>query len=144
MPAPNFPTDAPAAGSIYLDDIRLDIDPEEYEPLNAPRRGSEHRLLNGGTVIQDRGVSIGDHKILLRGRLYNRNTMVSLWTTYRKTGETFTLTDWEGSSYTCAFAPGNSLVFRKVQGTATAYDYEISLNVISIESWLGGDYPASS
>jgi hypothetical protein len=132
-----YPTDLPKAGTVFLGTVQLDIDPETYSPLRARRRGSVHRLIDGSTVLQDRGVNAADRTVTLQGKLYNLTTVQDLQDLYETVGETFTYTDWLGNEFTCVFTPGTeSLVLTPVRGQQRGWDYQINLSVLSAAQTL--------
>ena len=62
---------------VKLDAIALDIDPDNYVMLGGRRRGSVHRLIDGTTVYQDRGINPTDLVIQLSGVLTDVATLKS-------------------------------------------------------------------
>lgn len=134
------------ASQVTLDNIALDIDPSEYIPLGGRRRGSVFRLIDGGTVFQDRGIDTTDLIIQLNGRLTSLTTLKSLYALYRLTGKTFTFVDFKDNQFTVIFTPGqDSFVVAPIQGSARGYDYRMLLSVVSVEKWFGdiGGFPTS-
>ena len=131
------PTDLAKAGTVYLGSVRLDIDPESLSPVQARRRGSVHRLIDGTTVYQDRGVSASDRTVLLSGKLYNLGTVQALQALYETTGSTFAYTDWLGNAFTVLFTPGTeSLTLTPIHGQRRGWEYRISLSVVSATTTL--------
>jgi len=129
---------------VVLDNIALDIDPEEYNLLSARRRGSVHMLVNGDTLLQDRGIQIKDAIIVLSGSLTDVTTLKALWAIYIKTGYTFTLTDFKDNEFVVAFTPGApSFVVAPIKGSNRGYRYNMQLSIISVTKWFGttGGYP---
>jgi hypothetical protein len=123
---------------VKLDGIPLDIDPEEYAVLGGKRRGSVHRLISGGTVIQDRGFSASDMSIIISGKLVNVTTLRALFAIYRKTGYTFTVEDFKDNSFTCCFTPGvEAFTAKPIPGSGRAYTFQIVLSVTAVGKWLG-------
>jgi hypothetical protein len=129
---------------VILDNIALDIDPDEYMMLNARRRGSVHLLVSGDTLFQDRGIHIKDATIQLSGSLTDVTTLKALWAIYIKTGYTFTLKDFKDNEFTVLFTPGvNAFTVSPIRGSNRGYRYTISLSIVSVEKWFGieGGYP---
>jgi hypothetical protein len=135
------------SSQVTLNGIALDIDPEEYVPLGGRRRGSVFRLIDGGTVYQDRGISASDLVIQVVGRITNVTTLKSLYALYRKAATTFTFIDFKGNQFTVIFTPGQeSFVVSPIRGSNIGYDYRMLLSVVSVEKWFGdiGGFPSST
>lgn len=125
------------ASQVVLDDITLDLDPENLIFLDGTRRGSVHRTIDGGTVFQDRGFSATDMRIQLGGMLTSDTTVQSLFALYRITGKTFTYTDWKGNEFTVCFTPGQpSFTAKPIPGSSIGWTYAISLSVVSVTKWM--------
>jgi len=135
------------SSQVSLNGIPLDIDPEEYIPIGGRRRGSVFRLIDGGTVYQDRGIDASDLIIQVVGRITSLTTLKSLYALYRKIGTTFTFIDFKGNQFTVIFSPGQeSFVVSPIRGSTVGWEYRMLLSVVSVEKWLGdiGGFPSST
>lgn len=122
---------------IKLDNIALDIDPESYQLLNGRRRGSVHRLIDGGTVYQDRGINPSDLTIALSGKLTDVTTLKALYAIYRKLAYSFVFEDFKGMKMTVVFTPGtDSFHVEPIYGSNRGYTYAIQLSVVSVDTWF--------
>lgn len=133
------------ASSVTLNGIALDIDPETYL-INSPRRGSVHKILDGGTVYQDRGVSESDIVVTMTGQLINLTTLQALYSLYRKTNTEFAFSDFKGNTFQVVFRPGaESFNFQPIRGSNRAYTFTIILGVVSVTKWFDGvgSFPSS-
>ena len=133
--------------SVTLNGIALDIDPDNYVLMSGRRRGSVHPLVDGGTVIQDRGLDQSDMRIQLSGTLTDVTTLKALYALYRKTSYTFTFADFKSNSFTVCFLPGTeSFVASPIKGSNRAFSYTIQLAVVTVDTWFGvvGGYPATT
>jgi hypothetical protein len=125
---------------VKLNGIPLDIDPDRYTMLGGRRRGSVHKIIDGGTVYQDRGFDASDMSIILSGSLTDVTTLKALFAVYRKTGFTFTFEDFKENSFEVCFTPGNeSFLVEPIKGSNRAYSYQILLSVVSVNTWLGDE-----
>lgn len=129
---------------ITLDGITLDLDPEDYVPIDGPRRGSVHPQVGGGTIFQDRGVDPTDIRISLKGRLTLLATVTALYATYRKTGYIFRFTDFKGNDLQCIFEPGKPFTIKPIKGSNTGWEYTLNLCCVSVTTWLGASFPPTS
>jgi hypothetical protein len=132
---------------VTLDGIALDIDPDNYAMLGGKRRGSVHRIIDGTTVYQDRGINPSDLTISLSGKLTNVTTLQALYAIYRKLGYSFTFTDFKGMSMTVVFTPGTeSFAIKPIYGSTISYTYTIQLSVVSVNVWFSTSlgFPADS
>lgn len=133
------------ASQVVLDSIALDIDPNNYVMIGGRKRGSVHRIIDGSTVYQDRGISASDLTIQISGVLTSLTTLQALYAIYRKTSHSFTLTDFKGNVFTVIFTPGaESFTAKPIYGSNIAYTYALQLSVVSITTWLGGAFPATT
>lgn len=133
------------ASQVVLDGIALDIDPNNYVPIGGRKRGSVHRIIDGSTVYQDRGISASDLTIQISGILTSQTTLQALYAIYRKTSYSFTLTDFKGNVLTVMFTPGaESFTAKPIYGSNIAYTYAMQLSVVSVTTWLGGVFPATT
>lgn len=135
------------ASQVLLDNIALDLDPEEYIPLSGKRRGSVHRCIDGTTVIQDRGIDETDLIIQLSGKLTSAVTLKSLYALYRLTGKTFTFKDFKNNEFTVVFTPGvDSFSVAPLRGSNIGWEYKIMLSVVSVNTWFGlsSSFPPSA
>lgn len=122
---------------VTLNSIPLDIDPDNYAMLGGRRRGSVHRLIDGTTVYQDRGINPTDLTIQLSGILTDVNTLKSLYALYRKKSSEFTFVDFKGMNMTVIFTPGTeSFTVKPIYGSNRAYTYTILLSVVSVNTWF--------
>ena len=119
--------------NVSIGDIELPCDPDELN-FGGKKRGSVHRTIDGGTVIQDRGFNAGDQTIQIKGRLFDSNSSTkikALYALYRSSA-TFAYSDFKGNSGTVVFVPGvESLRVRPVKGSKVGYEYELFLQVVS-------------
>lgn len=138
------------ASSITLADypsglnvVRLDIDPQVYNPFNDPIRGSSAKVLDGTVVHQFFGLQQQDFTIELQGQITAYATMQALWTKYRQGGggQEYLLTDWYPNVFVVVFVPG-SLSFHPttIRGTVDSFDYSLSFSVRQVNQWFGGSY----
>lgn len=122
---------------IKLDNIALDIDPESYQMLGGRRRGSVHRLIDGGTVYQDRGINPSDLTITFSGKLIDVTTLQALYAIYRKLAYSFVFEDFKGMRMTVVFTPGtDSFRAEPIYGSNRGYTYAIQLSVVSVDTWF--------
>ena len=122
---------------VTLAGIALDIDPDNYAMLGGKRRGSIHRMIDGSTVYQDRGMNESDLTIQLSGKLTDVTTLQALYAIYRKLGYAFTFTDFKGMSMTVVFTPGTeSFSAKPIYGSNISYTYTIQLSVVSVDVWF--------
>ena len=119
--------------NVSINGIELPCDPDELN-FGGKKRGSVHRLIDGGTVVQDRGFNVGDQTIQVKGRLFDNNSSTkvkALYALYRASA-TFAYTDFKGNSGQVTFMPGTeSLRVRPVKGSSVGYEYELFLQVVS-------------
>lgn len=132
------------SSSITLDGLTLDLDPQNYTPIDGARRGSIHPQVGGGTIFQDRGFDATDARISMKGKLTNQATVYSLYAIYRKVGHIFRLTDFKGNDVQCIFEPGKGLQISPLDGSNIGWEYTINLCVVSVTQWLGNSFPATS
>lgn len=122
---------------VKLDNIALDIDPENYQMLGGRRRGSVHRIIDGSTVYQDRGINPSDLTIALSGKLTNVTTLQALYAIYRKLAYSFVFEDFKGMRMTVVFTPGvESFMATPLYGSNLGYTYSVQLSVVSVETWF--------
>ena len=122
---------------VKLNAIPLDIDPDNYIMLGGRRRGSVHRLIDGTTVYQDRGINETDLVIQLSGVLTDVNTLKALYALYRKKGTSFTFEDFKGMKMTVVFTPGTeSFTAKPIYGSNIAYTYTMLLSIVSVDVWF--------
>lgn len=119
--------------NVSISGIELPCDPDELN-FGGKKRGSVHRTIDGGTVIQDRGFNAGDQTIQIKGRIFDNNSSTkvkALYALYRSSAP-FTYTDFKGNSASVVFIPGvESLRVRPVKGSNLGYEYELFLMVVS-------------
>lgn len=133
------------ASQVTLDNIALDLDPDSYTPFAGRRRGSTHRLISGGTVHQDRGINPADLVVQFTGLLYKLTTVQALYALYRKQSHTFNLVDFKGNTFVVRFTPGvESFMAQPLKGSNIAWQYSISLSVVSVTTWLNGTFPPTT
>jgi hypothetical protein len=124
--------------SVTLGAVTFDIDPLEYTPLLAVRRGSVHRMIDGTTVIQDRGAFLNDNEITLRGHFTQIATVQALENMYLTAGGQYTFTDFKGNEFLVCFCPGEaSFVVSPIRGANNSWDYTMKLRVLSVVKLLG-------
>lgn len=117
--------------NVTLNGIEIPCDPDELN-FGGKKRGSVHRTIDGGTVVQDRGFNAGDQVIQMKGRMFDATKIRALYALYRSTGTTFPYTDFKGNEVTVVFTPGvESLRIRPIRGSNAGYEYDILLTVIS-------------
>ena len=122
---------------VKLDNIALDIDPDNYAMLGGKRRGSIHRIIDGTTVYQDRGINQSDLTIQLSGTLTDVTTLKALYAVYRKIAHSFKFEDFKGMQMTVVFTPGvDSFTIKPIYGSNHGYTYTISLSVVSVDVWF--------
>lgn len=121
------------ASQVSLGALTFDVDPTSYTPYGGRRRGSTHFLVDGSTVIQDRGFTrAGDGTLTLSGKIVAQATLDSIQSMY-EAGGTYTFSDYFGSQYTVAFEPGtDSFSATHIQGTPNAYDYKMNLRILAV------------
>lgn len=125
--------------NIVIDDLTLTIDPNNYSLIGGKRRGSVHRLLNGGTVVQDMGFSANDMEIQMSGVAHNHSTLRRLMELY-EAGGPYTMTDFYGNEFSVRFVPGlESFNAQMVRGSGNAFNYNLLLIVVNCTKWLGVD-----
>jgi hypothetical protein len=132
---------------VKLNSIPLDIDPDNYIMLGGRRRGSVHRLIDGDTVYQDRGINPSDLVVQISGVLTDVNTLKALYALYRLKGYSFTLEDYKGMQMTVVFSPGaESFTAKPIYGSNIAYTYTMLLSVVSVDVWFSTSlgFPADS
>jgi hypothetical protein len=119
------------ATTVSIGSIDLVCDPDDLI-FGGRKRGAVLRCIDGSTVIQDRGFNPGDQTIQLKGRTPSLSVIQSLYSFYRSTGSSYAYADDRGNSLTVVFTPGGeSFVVRPIKGSSLAYEYQISLTVIS-------------
>ena len=129
---------------VVIDNIALDIDPEDYVMLGGQRRGSVHRVIGGTTVYQDMGINPSDLIIQMSGKFIDVTTLKSIYAIYRKTGHQITLTDFKGNNFTVIFVPGvESFQVKPIYGSAQGYLYVMTFSVVSVNTWFStsGGFP---
>jgi hypothetical protein len=132
---------------VKLSGVALDIDPNDYIMLGGRRRGSVHRLIDGTTVYQDRGINPSDLVIQVSGILTDVTTLKALYSLYRVKGASFAFEDFKGMKMTVAFTPGaESFAVKPIYGSNIAYTYTILLSVVSVDVWFSTSlgFPADS
>ena len=131
---------------VTLDNVILEIDPEVYSAINGKRRGSVHKLIGGGTVIQDRGFDATDMLIEFAGKTIQLSTVQGLMAVFRKTAYSFSFSDFKGTVATVQFEPQEGLELDVIHGSNSGWTYKVKLRVISIQTWLGipGGLPPTS
>ena len=136
-----------AVSQVYLDNVQLDIDPEQYLMLGGRRRGSIHRLIDGGTVYQDRGMNESDLSITLTGKLTSQTTLTALYAIYRKKSYQFVFKDFKDCEFVVIFTPGaESFRAMPMYGSAIGWNYQIQLSVVSVQKWFStsGGFPSDT
>ncbi len=131
-------------GTIYIAGIQLDLDPKNYKIYDGTRRGSIHRLVDGTSEFQDRGIDLSDVRIELSGELINLTTIYALQQQYVLIGNQMTYTDFKGNNWNVIFQPGvNSLTYEPILGSTRGYTYTIKLVIVSVNTngWFGQAYP---
>lgn len=119
--------------TISLNNIDLICDPDELS-FGGRRRGSIHRCIDGTTIVQDRGFNTGDQTIHAKGRVPSNAVIQALYALYRVTGNVLSYADFKSNSAQVMFTPGlESLRVQPIKGSATGYEYELFLTVISGE-----------
>ena len=137
----------PGLSEVKLNGIALDIDPTDYVMLEGRRRGSVHRLIDGTTVYQDRGINPTDLIIQLSGTLTDVTTLKALYALYRQISTEFTFEDFKGMKMTVVFTPGvSSFRVTPIYGSNMAYTYTMLLSVVSVDVWFSTSlgFPADS
>lgn len=131
---------------VTLDNVILEIDPDVYSPIGGKRRGSVHKLIGGGTVVQDRGFDPTDMLIEFSGKTVQLTTVQGLMSVFRKTSYSFPFTDFKGMAATVVFEPQEGLELSVIHGSNSGWTYKVKLRVISVQTWLGvaGGFPATS
>jgi hypothetical protein len=126
-----------AVSEVKLNSIALDIDPDNYIMLGGRRRGSVHRLIDGSTVYQDRGIDETDLTIQLSGVLTDVDTLKALYALYRLKDTQFTFEDFKGMKMTVVFVPGTeSFSAKPIYGSNRAFTYAMLLAVVSVDVWF--------
>jgi hypothetical protein len=130
-------------GTVYLNGIQFDLDPEDLTILGGHRHGSVHHLVSGPDVYQDRGFDITHATLELSGTFINASTITAFATLYSATtAVSMSWTDWMGNALTVIFTPGqDSFVVKPIRGAANAWTFTMSLRVISATSWNGISNP---
>ena len=122
---------------VKLDNIALDIDPDNYVMLGGKRRGSVHKIIDGTTVFQDRGINMTDLTIQLSGSLTDVTTLKALYAVYRKESYIFIFEDFKGMNMSVLFTPGvESFVVKPIYGSNHGYTYTILLSVAYVNTWF--------
>ena len=130
---------------VTINGVPLDIDPDAYTPIEGRRRGSVHKLVGGGTLVQDFGINEGDMTVQFSGMTINTATRQALYALYRKTGAVYRFTDFYDNDFQVRFEPGEqSLQMEMVKGSASGWKYTIKLRVISVTKQLGIPLAAQS
>lgn len=131
---------------VTLNDVILELDPDTYVPISGKRRGSVHKLISGGTVVQDRGFDQTDMLIELSGKIIELSTVQALFALYRKTGLVFPFSDYKGTTATVVFEPQEGLDLDTIHGSDSGWTYKMKLRVQAVQTWLGvpDGFPASS
>jgi hypothetical protein len=132
------------AGTVYLNGIQFDIDPEDLKVLGGHRHGSAHHLVDGTTLYQDRGFDITHAVLEMSGVILNASTLASLATLYANTGAVeMSYSDWMGNAMTVIFTPGQeSFSVKPIRGATSAWTYNLTLSVLSATVWNGISNPA--
>jgi hypothetical protein len=139
MPDPQFGP----FGGIVLDGVRFTTDPKPYEPLNWPKRFSEHRGIGGKVTLQDFGTFMKDNKLKLASGEYgvlDEVTMAGLHSRFRSRGVIFPMTDWLGNSFDVfieMFRPWPRIKGGGPNGVVSLWDYEMELHVLTINTLVG-------
>lgn len=130
---------------VTLDTVILEIDPEVYSAAGGKRRGSVHKLIGGGTVVQDRGFNATDMLIEFSGKTVQLSTVQGLMAVFRKTAYPFTFSDFKGTVALVVFEPQEGLELDVIHGSNSGWTYKIKLRVQSIQTWLGvpNGFPAA-
>lgn len=131
---------------VIIDTVILEVDPEVYSAVNGKRRGSVHKLIGGGTLVQDRGFDPTDMLIEFSGKIIELATVQGLMAVYRKTGYVFRFSDFKGTAGTAVFEPQEGMELDVIHGSNIGWTYKIKLRVQTITDWLGiaGSLPPSS
>ena len=122
---------------VTLDGIALDIDPDKYAMLGGKRRGSVHKIIDGTTVFQDRGINMTDLVIQFSGTLFDVTTVQALYAIYRKESYIFIFEDFKGMNMSVLFTPGvESFKVDPIYGSNKGYTYTIMLSVAYVNTWF--------
>ena len=131
--------------SIYdpdtgLNETVFDIDPDTYDPFNAPNRGSSFETVDGGRINQVFGVFETDMEINVAGQI-TQETFRALWTKYINRGKVWRVEDWMGNVFNVIFKPGaQSFKATPNQGSCEWMTYSMTLQVCSVVQWFGAAY----
>ncbi len=130
-------------GTVFIDGIQLDLDPEDYKVLGGRRFGSEHPLVDGTIEYQDFGFDITHAKINLTGTLINYTTLTALATLYASaTAVQMPFTDWRGNALTVIFTPGqDSFDVSVMRGATSAWTFTMNLSIVAATVWNGINNP---
>ena len=121
---------------VTINSIALDIDPSNYLMISGRRRGSVHRLIDGGTVYQDRGMNATDYTLQLSGMFTDKNTLKSIFALYQA-GTALTIVDFKGNTFSAIFTPGvDSFQVTPIYGSNIAFNYTMLLSITSAPTWL--------
>ena len=136
-----------AYSTVSLGGVTLDIDPAHYVMLDGRRRGAVHRMLDGSTVFQDRGIDPTDLTIIIDGTLTSTTTLKALWALYRAVQTEYVLIDFKGNQFSVIFTPGiNAFHVDPPKGSNLSYNYKITLSVVRVITWFGvtDGYPTTT
>ncbi len=131
-------------GTVYLNGIQFDLDPEDLEIVGGARFGSSHKLVDGTIEYQDRGYDITHATLELSGTFINQSTVTAITRLYAsQTAVSMPWTDWMGNALTVIFTPGQqSFAVKVIRGAANGWTFTMSLRVIAATSWNGITNPA--
>lgn len=118
----------------------FDIDPDTYDPMNAPIRGGSFQTVGGGVVNQSFGVIPADNVINLAG-IITKETVQALWTKYIEKGKVWRIEDWLGHKLNVIFKLGEvSFHPTPIRGSCEFWNYTAQFQVCEIVQWFGGSY----
>ena len=134
-------------GSVVLDGIAFNTDPEPYEPLNWEKRHSVTMAIGGKVTIQDFGTFMKDNTLRLgsgENRFLDELIMAALHSRYRTHSVTYVLTDWLGNNFTVFIKNFIVIPFRRGRDVSGApislWHYTMELQVVTINQLLGVAY----
>lgn len=137
-------------GSLRLNGVLLDSDPEVYESYVWAKRGSVFKTFRttgdptSGVRTQEFGHPMVDLTLELQSgphQFIDVETVRALDLLYRAPVTEYALEDWLGNELTVIFPPGEPAAFRpKHAQISTLWTYQMRLRVRSIQSWLGQAY----
>lgn len=123
--------------------VTFDVDPQSYDPFNAPVRGSTIPTLDGGAIHQVFGLQQKDFRIQVQGLLTAYDTLTALWGLYRTSvgGTELEWRDWYPNRFRVIVVPGqDSFHPVPLTGACEVHNYTLSLTVLEILEWFNGAY----